>query len=151
MDKSFSGIPQTSFKSVWEGKWCSSYRKQYHLNLPPFYFLLFYLLLRGTRNQTTGTRMSTMPEMAGKTSCATGSFSLSPAMLLHTPRTSTKKLFYGGLTKRETNAGPMQKNWITHFMNQISTTALCFVWKVMCIYGPIFQQDKYDMRQVFPK
>lgn len=36
-------------------------------------------------------------------------------------------------------------------MNQISTTTLGFVWKVICIYGPIFQQDKYDTRQHFPE
>lgn len=35
-------------------------------------------------------------------------------------------------------------------MNQISTTTFGFVRKVMHIYGPIFQQDKYGMRQDFP-
>lgn len=28
---------------------------------------------------------------------------------------------------------------------------LCFVQEVICIYGPIFQQDKYDIRQDFPE
>lgn len=36
-------------------------------------------------------------------------------------------------------------------MNQISTTTLGFVRKVICIYGPISQQDKYDTRQDFPE
>lgn len=34
-------------------------------------------------------------------------------------------------------------------MNQISSTTLGFVRKVIRIYGPIFQQDKYDKRQNF--
>lgn len=34
-------------------------------------------------------------------------------------------------------------------MNQISTTTFGFVRKVMHIYGPIFQQDKYGTRQDF--
>lgn len=34
-------------------------------------------------------------------------------------------------------------------MNQISSTTFGFVRKVIRIYGPIFQQDKYDTRQDF--
>lgn len=34
-------------------------------------------------------------------------------------------------------------------MNQISSTTFGFVRKVICIYGPISQQDKYDTRQDF--
>lgn len=45
----------------------------------------------------------------------------------------------------------MQRKWIAQFMNQISITTFGFVQKVICIYGPIFQQDKYDTRQDFPK
>lgn len=36
-------------------------------------------------------------------------------------------------------------------MNQISATTFGFVRKVICIYRPIFQQDKYDTRQDFPE
>lgn len=36
-------------------------------------------------------------------------------------------------------------------MNQISTATFGFVRKVMHIYGPIFQQDKYGTRQDFPE
>lgn len=36
-------------------------------------------------------------------------------------------------------------------MNQISTTTFGFVRKVIHIYGPIFQQDKYGTRQDFPE
>lgn len=36
-------------------------------------------------------------------------------------------------------------------MNQISTTTFAFVRKVIHIYGPIFQQDKYGTRQDFPE
>lgn len=36
-------------------------------------------------------------------------------------------------------------------MNQISTTTFGFVQKVIRVYGPIFQQDKYDTRQDFPE
>lgn len=36
-------------------------------------------------------------------------------------------------------------------MNQISITTFGFVQKVVRIYGPIFQQDKYDTRQDFPE
>lgn len=36
-------------------------------------------------------------------------------------------------------------------MNQISIIAFGFVQKVVRIYGPIFQQDKYDACQDFPE
>lgn len=36
-------------------------------------------------------------------------------------------------------------------MNQISTTTFGFVRKVIHIYGPIFQQDKYGTGQDFPE
>lgn len=36
-------------------------------------------------------------------------------------------------------------------MSQISTTTFGFVCKVIHIYGPIFQQDKYDTGQDFPE
>lgn len=36
-------------------------------------------------------------------------------------------------------------------MNQISTTTFGFVRKVIHIYGPIFQQDKYGAGQDFPE
>lgn len=36
-------------------------------------------------------------------------------------------------------------------MNEISITMLCFVQEVIRIYGLIFQQDKYDIRQDFPE
>lgn len=62
-----------------------------------------------------------------------------------------EKLFYGSLIKADDEFCLCAKNWITHFMNQISTTAFGFVRKVIHIYGPIFQQDKYDTRQDFPE
>lgn len=36
-------------------------------------------------------------------------------------------------------------------MNQISTTTFGFVRKVIHIYGPIFQQDKYGTGEDFPE
>lgn len=46
---------------------------------------------------------------------------------------------------------PSCKGSELHTMNQISITTFGFVQKVIRIYGPIFQQDKYDTRQDFPK
>lgn len=65
--------------------------------------------------------------------------------------TKWKKWVYSCLIKQETNVAPVQRGWITYFMNQISITMPCFVQEVICIYGPIFQQDKYDIRQDFPE
>lgn len=57
-------------------------------------------------------------------------------------------MFYGDLTTQDVDVGPEQKDWITQFMNQISAVTLYFVWKVMCVYKHIFQQEKYGIRQV---
>lgn len=65
--------------------------------------------------------------------------------------TKWKKWVYSCLIKQETNVAPVQRGWITYFMNRISITMLCFVQEVICIYGSIFQQDKYDIRQDFPE
>lgn len=47
--------------------------------------------------------------------------------------------FYS-LIKQETNVAPVQKGWITHFMNQISTTMLCFVRRWYAFTGPFFSK-----------
>lgn len=64
---------------------------------------------------------------------------------------SRKKWVYSCLIKQETNVAPVQRGWVTYFRNHISITMLCFVQEVICIYRPIFQQDKYDTRQDFPE